>query len=254
MAKFLTTTGISHNLEEMIENTHENLVLISPFLKLNDRIKLQLKEKSNENVSIQVVYGKNEMKREEYELLKSLPTIQIAFYDNLHAKCYLNEKSALITSMNLYDFSQANNAEMGIYVENDTDSELYDNIHKEVNRLKKIGEDEIDNQQTSKKGKSDNKSYPKNQAKNNNKRVGGFLDDDDKPVADNEGHCIRCSEIIDFDPSSPYCYSCYKTWNQFKDPDYEENYCHKCGKSQNTTMNKPLCFKCFKQEKASSVL
>ncbi len=39
----------------------------------------------------------------------------IILSQNLHAKCYLNEKAAIITSMNLYDFSQVNNNEMGVY-------------------------------------------------------------------------------------------------------------------------------------------
>ena len=31
-------------------------------------------------------------------------SIQTLFRRNLHAKCYLNEKEALLTSMNLYEF------------------------------------------------------------------------------------------------------------------------------------------------------
>ncbi|NKQ38223.1 MAG: hypothetical protein HF967_01870 [Methanosarcinales archaeon] len=42
--------------------------------------------------------------------------------------------------MNLYDFSQQNNNEMGIYVNKNDSSELYNDIEKEVDRLIRISE------------------------------------------------------------------------------------------------------------------
>ena len=54
----------------------------------------------------------------------------------LHAKCYLNEQAAIITSLNLYEFSQQNNEEMGVYIENkDIGKKLYAEIFSDVNRL-----------------------------------------------------------------------------------------------------------------------
>ena len=39
MAKFLATTGTNYHLEELIKGASDRLILISPFLKLNDRMK-----------------------------------------------------------------------------------------------------------------------------------------------------------------------------------------------------------------------
>ena len=39
MAKFLNTSATNYFLEELIKDAKERLILISPFLKLNDRIK-----------------------------------------------------------------------------------------------------------------------------------------------------------------------------------------------------------------------
>lgn len=39
MAKFLDTTGVSYQLQQVINKANEKLVLISPYLKINDRIK-----------------------------------------------------------------------------------------------------------------------------------------------------------------------------------------------------------------------
>ena len=59
----------------------------------------------------------------------------------LHAKCYLNEKEAIVTSMNLYSYSQDNNDEMGIYVTKKEDPELYEEISNEAKRLLRISEE-----------------------------------------------------------------------------------------------------------------
>jgi len=44
MAKFLTTSATSYHLEELVKNASEKVILISPFLKLNDRIKELLED------------------------------------------------------------------------------------------------------------------------------------------------------------------------------------------------------------------
>ena len=39
MAKFLNTSATNYYLEELIKNTTERLIIISPFLKFNNRIR-----------------------------------------------------------------------------------------------------------------------------------------------------------------------------------------------------------------------
>lgn len=39
MAKILTTTGVSHLLEELIKDTEDRLILISPYLQLHHKVK-----------------------------------------------------------------------------------------------------------------------------------------------------------------------------------------------------------------------
>ena len=45
MSKFLNTSATNFYLEKLIKNARERLILISPFLKLNDRIKELLEDK-----------------------------------------------------------------------------------------------------------------------------------------------------------------------------------------------------------------
>ena len=43
MAEFLTTTGISHKLETIINGASDRLILVSPYLKINDRLRQLLR-------------------------------------------------------------------------------------------------------------------------------------------------------------------------------------------------------------------
>ena len=113
MAKFLNTSATNYFLEELIKGAQERLVLISPFLKLNDRIKELLEDKNRLKIDVRIVYGKSELQPQEIEWLKAQSYIRTSFCKNLHAKCYLNEENAIVTSLNLYEFSQINNNEMG---------------------------------------------------------------------------------------------------------------------------------------------
>ncbi len=58
MAKFLNTSGTNFFLEELIKNAKERLILISPYLRLNDRIKELLEDKDRLKIDIRIVYGK----------------------------------------------------------------------------------------------------------------------------------------------------------------------------------------------------
>lgn len=90
MAKFLNTSATNYFLEELIKNASDRLILISPFLKLNDRIKELLQDKNRLKIDVRIVYGKNELQPEEINWLRELTYVRTSFCKNLHAKCYLN--------------------------------------------------------------------------------------------------------------------------------------------------------------------
>ena len=63
MTKFLTTSATNYFLEEMIKGASDRLILISPFLKLNDRTKELLADKNRLKIDVRIVYGKSECSR-----------------------------------------------------------------------------------------------------------------------------------------------------------------------------------------------
>mgnify|MGYP003382254492 CR=1 FL=1 len=141
MAKFLTTTGTNYHLEELIKGASDRLILISPFLKLNDRMKELLADKNRLKIDVRIVYGKSELQPQEIEWLRGLTYIRTSFCKNLHAKCYMNEEMCIITSLNLYEFSQVNNNEMGILIQRADDAQLYKDAYEEAQRIIRISDE-----------------------------------------------------------------------------------------------------------------
>ncbi|MDP2769772.1 MAG: phospholipase D family protein [Giesbergeria sp.] len=141
MAKFLSTTGTNYHLEELIKGASDRLILISPFLKLNDRMKELLADKNRLKIDVRIVYGKSELQPQEIEWLRGLTYIRTSFCKNLHAKCYMNEEMCIITSLNLYEFSQVNNNEMGILIQRSDDGQLYKDAYEEAQRIIRISDE-----------------------------------------------------------------------------------------------------------------
>ena len=141
MAKFLNTSATNYYLEELIKGAKDRLILISPFLRLNDRIKELLEDKNRLKIDVRIVYGKSELQPEEVNWLKALAFVRTSFCKNLHAKCYLNEELCIVTSLNLYEFSQVNNNEMGVLINRADDAALYKDAYEEAQRIIRISDE-----------------------------------------------------------------------------------------------------------------
>jgi len=157
MVKFLNTSAVTYFLEDLIKNARDRIILISPYLKLNDRVKELLEDKNRMKIDIRIIYGKNELQPKEMAWLNNLTYVRTSFCKNLHAKCYINEDACIITSMNLYEFSQVNNNEMGIHIKRQDDADVYHDAYEEAQRIIRVSDEvrlsaeQIPNQKTGNK-------------------------------------------------------------------------------------------------------
>lgn len=227
MADFLTTNGTSHHIENIIIDAELELTLVSPYLQLSKTFFERLKDASNRRVKTKIIYGKDELRPNEKALISELKGVAIFYFENLHAKCYYNERSMVITSMNMYSFSEKTNREMGILIDAENDGSLYTKAAAEVKSILQSAERKYFNNNFTipQKHIEVQKSY--------------------QPTRTQHGFCIRCEASIPYNPSSPYCYDCYHIWANFQNPYYEENVCHRCGKDEDSTMARPRCYNCF---------
>ncbi len=232
MAKFLTTRGTSSNLENLINTAEISLVLISPYIKIPETLFPCLKAADKRNVKITLIYGKkDDLNEGVIGQLQQLRNLSLYFDKNLHAKCYFNEASMVMTSMNLYDYSESKNREMGILANAVEDSSIYNDAVREYERMLSIAE-------PVRLGATTRNLEPK--------RADVTRQKTEKEIM---GHCIRCGSAIALDSSKPYCRDCFDVWNKWKDPEYEEKYCHWCGKLTKTTIEYPLCRPCYRKLK-----
>ena len=263
MAKFLSTTGVSHELEELIKSAEERLVLISPFLRVNQRIRDLLADKERMKIDMRVVYGKSELSPEQSEWLLSTPSIRTSYCANLHAKCYLNEKKALLTSMNLYEFSQVNNIEMGVLVDRTTDETLYEAILEEALRIVRGSEEHLPTPTATTAATPQGggtRPKPRTRAKAAvGKSSGAAGDQAQARRADTSattaaqppqsGFCIRCRGELTADPMKPYCLKCYRSYARQKENGHEEKHCHLCGETHRVRLERPVCQACYRKHK-----
>lgn len=133
MVKFLTTKGVASHIEEVIRKATKQIFLLSPFLQLSDSVLDRLQRADQIGKRVTLVYGKKE--QIDDKTLKQLQTIKgisLLYCPNMHAKCYFSEHGLVIASMNLYQFSEINNKEMGVYFDSVDDATLYKEAQQEA--------------------------------------------------------------------------------------------------------------------------
>ena len=246
MAEFLNTSGITFHLNEIIRGSQGGrLLLISPYLKFSRQIKELLEEQARTwKTSIYVVYGKTELRSEETQWLAE-NDVRTLFREHLHAKCYMNDSHALITSMNLYEFSQQNNDEMGILVSAEDDEKLYKAIKAEADHILRLSKNVrlnvtlVNGDDGPVQGGQD--SAARTETKTEQGKTGR------RKALPELGFCLRCGTEIPFDLRRPYCGSDYRSWARFKNEEYEEKHCHACGEEHATSMAKPVCISCYRK-------
>jgi hypothetical protein len=230
MADFLTTTGLSSKIEEIINESKKYLIVASPFLNISERYQKCLNLASKRGVDIRFLYGKDSIKsgytktqqKKAFDFLDTLDNCKLIEVEPLHAKCFLNEDSIIIGSMNLYSYSEANNYEMGVLLSKSKDKVAYKNALEEVSSL------------ISHYGKDDTIFNP-----------------DEKEIR--VGFCIHCANEFPYDYNAPYCKSCYYKEFEFNKPYKKENFCHACGEAHTSTFKQPVKPGC-KVEKTQKIL
>ncbi len=280
MAKFLTGHELNAEVEKLFDKADAQIILISPYIKLHDRYASTLKtKKNNPNLEITIVFGKNEedisksMKQDDFNFFKEFPNIEIRYEKRLHAKYYANESSAILTSMNLYSYSQDNNIEAGILTkgtvlgnfankllegEEGVDSQAWIYFERVIEQsdllFKKVPEFEsgfwgiTKNYKSSKIETDELSSFfaNKTEFETNNNRKNNYekkkVDQPQLSKTENLGFCIRTRKQIPFNQSRPMCDEAMQSWTKYRNEDFPEKFCHFSGEPSNgqTTKAKPI--------------
>jgi hypothetical protein len=113
MAKFLNTEKIIYWIAEIINSAEKELIIIVPYIKTSSKVFDSLNEANKKGVDITLIYREDKLNETERKKLLSLQNLNLLHHPNIHTKCYYNGELLLVCSMNLYEYSEKNNREMG---------------------------------------------------------------------------------------------------------------------------------------------
>lgn len=227
MPDFLQSKQPLAAIDQVITAARERLVLVSPYLKISNLIWRALADAAHRGVQITVVARKDaDNKGAEEELLK-LPGVSVYLVERLHAKCYYNEASLVLTSLNLSEASEQN-YEMGVRFS--SAEPVYAEAVLEVQSIIRHSTP-LANPARAKTLRATAGAAPGNRGEG--------------PRARQKASCIRCGTDVRRNPDAPLCRVCWTTWAVYSNPEYPERFCHDCGREADTTMNRPRCKRCF---------
>ena len=241
MIGFIRDWDIPSEILNLLEESEEYVVIVSPYISLWDNLTFSLKKSIKRKVVIKWYYREGEVKSNVINELEKIG-VKMKGIGNLHSKLYLSEKLGIVSSMNLYEYSSKSNREIGLvtdkgdllgdfkyYIEEQlTDESILPKKKSILNKvLSRFTNDEIEEEKVEvvETKKSNKPTFKRTQS-------------------NGDGHCIRCSTSITYNVKIPYCKKCYSSWN--KNKDYKEKHCHQCSKSHKTSFEKPICYSCFK--------
>lgn len=233
--KVLHPTEIALCVRELVAAAQDLLIIVTPYFHPWAQMQTEIERAAKRKVDVRLIVREDQVSEMKAALAPCHGCgVKIHSRKRLHAKLYVTETAAILTSMNLLEASANDSWEAGIQVEKAGAPDAY-------RRLRNQAQDLIE---SSEEIHSPERAHAK--------RAAG-----DRPAASSvpaKGSCLRCGEKIRFDPEKPLCFDCYGSWKKYGNEDYEEKHCHACGGPTPTSVAKPLCRPCWSTaSKAGSV-
>lgn len=225
---------VQQQFHQLIKSATEEVMFVTPYIELWVHLKDELRDAIARKVDVTFLIREGETPRrpEDLEWLHA-SKVKVYLVPNLHAKIYFNEKTVLVSSMNVHRTSIIDSKDFAMIIKNEDDAKAF---REYVAHL--IGKATV--AQT---------SHPIRDY------VSGLVEKASKTQSSRSsehqtleyGYCIRSRDKIRFNTEKPLCADCYREWTKYEKEDYPEKYCHSCGKSAKTTFAKPLCMACWKK-------
>jgi phosphatidylserine/phosphatidylglycerophosphate/cardiolipin synthase-like enzyme len=250
-----------NRLNRLINEAQRKLLLVSPYVSL-DKLRTLVRHLHNalgRGVKVQLIIRAKDVSTGNSDPLASEAIqglcekgMELCLLKDLHAKIYLSERNALLTSLNLLESSFNNSIEVGAWLTART---------PEYAMVESFIRDEI--QPTSEKVAAVPKpavlppiSEPVPAKRRSQARRTTSREDSPPPMDfelegldEEEGACIRCAASIGFNQDRPLCKDCFTVWKRYGDPNHPEKHCHSCGDRADTSLAKPLCRDCFQESR-----
>jgi len=225
VAEFLTSNGISYYLEKIIREAREELYILFPYLQMSRELFELLKETSDRGVPVIIVYANEDLHLDEKLKLGGLGSLEIYQSENLNAKCCCSEKSVILTSMDIHQFTAFETLEMGVAFTRSGDNDIYKKTYGEIKSVI-----------TSSKNMNLHK-----------RPVEELIQPSVKVKKIYHGFCIICAMPVSYNIEKPFCRNCASKHGVNGEASDKAGFCHRCGTPFKVGINKPLCETCVNE-------
>ena len=148
--RLIKPSQISGEIMTLIEEADQQLIIVSPYCKFSDWKKFLNKINFLKRKNTKVEFYVRDNEPTTYHEVKSIGYLPITV-PNLHTKLYINEKYAIVSSMNLLTYSDVNSLDIAYQTENKEEyNELIDYYERYL-KVFKHQENEIENIYANKK-------------------------------------------------------------------------------------------------------
>jgi hypothetical protein len=134
VASFLPVRGIIWHTEAIVRDARERLFLVSPQVRLSGSLLEGLKDVA-QRVPTSIVFRDIALPAQLLQELRPLSRLTLLSNQAVHSKCYLNEQTMVLSSMNLSAFESPQDFEMGVLIDKEMDAGLYQSAFEEVIRI-----------------------------------------------------------------------------------------------------------------------
>jgi PLD-like domain len=230
------------NRIEKLVSRAEKMLLVSGYFRPWGRLATLIKDAGAAGKQVDLVVRGGDQLREHMRTSGDYWKSGVKFHylKGLHAKVYVSDSEAILTSLNLTESSANNSWEAGIAVQRETSPAEYRELAELASGLKELAEAEkkrVLSERRYKKGKEGaNKTKSSENAAKREKKTEASDDEEDV------GFCINCLEKIPFDYSRPLCRECYLRWDGSRRHIHGE--CHSCGGPDAQSVDDPVCPEC----------
>lgn len=217
--------------DEIVESAARTLVVVTPYFDPWPHLAATLAQKLDQKLPVYLLLrgGEDRAKGESAAAAFAQRGARVQFLDRLHAKVYLNERQALLTSMNLIKASR-DSWEVGTLFDAGQDAASYQEIVAMTRGL-------FDTVSLTNVAAPPPAPEPRAPARSPAPKA--------TTTRRSGGYCIRCAKEIPSNIENPLCRDCFASWADYENPNYQEKHCHGCGRAWASSMAKPLCRTCY---------
>ena len=115
-AEFLSSVGSAYQIDRLIAEANNEIVFLSPSLKLHESILLKFQQADQRNVRITLLYGRERNQTRGQKWFRDFKNLRILYHDKLNSNVYRNEKEMVVTSMELSDLTPGMYTDMGVLI------------------------------------------------------------------------------------------------------------------------------------------